>query len=181
MRVWEAISEAANGGACRMIPAEFDYDAPDTLDEAIRLLQRGRRGRQAARRRPLAAAADEAPAGHAVAARSTCARSPDWTASSARTALADRGHDAARRAGAHSRPGAPGRGRRARSPTPRSATAARSAARSPTAIRPRTCPAVLLIAEGSVTRPGPGRRAHGRRRRPVPGLPGDGGRRRTRC
>ncbi len=38
MRVWEAISEAAEGGSARMIPAEFDYQAPETLEEAIRML-----------------------------------------------------------------------------------------------------------------------------------------------
>ena len=53
----------------RLIPAEFDYVAPDSLDEALARAARGRRGRQAPRRRPLAAAADEAAAGGAVAAR----------------------------------------------------------------------------------------------------------------
>ena len=52
-----------------MIPAEFDYVAPESLDEALRALARGRRGRQGARRRALAAAADEAAAGGADAAR----------------------------------------------------------------------------------------------------------------
>ena len=52
-----------------MIPAEFDYVAPDSLDAALGRAARGRRGREGARRRPLAAAADEAAAGGADAAR----------------------------------------------------------------------------------------------------------------
>ena len=68
----------------------------------------------------------------------------------------------------------------ARSPTSRSATAARSAARWRTATRPRDLPAVLLACEGSVTAAAARRRARDRGRRPVPGLPHDRGRRATR-
>ena len=57
-----------------VIPAEFDYAAPESLDEALSALAQRRRGRQAARRRPLAAAADEAAAGGADAARRPPAR-----------------------------------------------------------------------------------------------------------
>ncbi len=40
MRVWEAIGQA-NGRCARMIPAEFDYAAPDTLEDAIAALKEG--------------------------------------------------------------------------------------------------------------------------------------------
>ena len=122
-----------------MIPPEFDYAAPESLDEAIRLLADGRRGREAARRRALAAAADEAAARGAVAARRPAqgARPPAWSAANgtlrigAMTTPRDApDHDrarAARRGGEHDR--------RPAGAQPR----ARSAARSPTATRPPTC------------------------------------------
>ena len=51
-----------------MIPAAFDYVRADSPDQAISLLDRARRRGQAHRRRPLAAAPDEAAAGFAVGA-----------------------------------------------------------------------------------------------------------------
>ena len=44
MRVWEAISEAKGAspeGGARMIPAEFDYVAPESLEDAIEALHDG--------------------------------------------------------------------------------------------------------------------------------------------
>ena len=57
-----------------MIPAPFDYQRAASVDEAIALLGRARRRGQAAGRRPLAAAADEAAAG---------AHRPCWSTSAA--------------------------------------------------------------------------------------------------
>ena len=64
------VGGAAGEGRCAgMIPAEFDYVAPESLDDGARGAARGRRGRQGARRRPLAGAADEAAPRGADAAR----------------------------------------------------------------------------------------------------------------
>ena len=63
----------------------------------------------------------------------------------------------------------------ARSATRRCGTAARSAARSPTATRPRTC-RPRCWRSGHARRPGSGRRAHDRRRRLLHRLPRDGAR-----
>ena len=52
----------------RMIPAAFDYERADTVEEALELLGT-RRGREAARRRPVADADDEASARAAGGAR----------------------------------------------------------------------------------------------------------------
>ena len=41
MRVWEAISARPEGRCAGMIPAEFDYAAPDSLEEAIQALAEG--------------------------------------------------------------------------------------------------------------------------------------------
>ena len=86
-----------------MIPAEFDYVAPDTLEDAIAALERRRRGRQAARRRPLADPADEAPAGHADAARGPAQGARAARRPARERQLADRGDDQAHRARAHPR------------------------------------------------------------------------------
>ena len=59
-----------------MIPAAFDYVRADSADEAIAAPRRARRRGQAPRRRPLAAAADEAAPGHARRCWSTSAASP---------------------------------------------------------------------------------------------------------
>ena len=123
-----------------VIPAEFDYVAPDVARRGARRAARRRRGRQAARRRPLAAPADEAAAGGADAARRP--------AQGARAARRPARRTATSRIGAMTTPprrsrrgdlGLASRGGGARSPTSRSATAARSAARWPTATRPPTC------------------------------------------
>ena len=68
-----------------MIPAEFDYVAPDTLDEALQGAGRRGRGRQGAGRRPLAPAAHEGAARRPDACSSTCASSPISGASPSRT------------------------------------------------------------------------------------------------
>ena len=121
MRVWEAISRGK--GRCRMIPAEFDYVAAESLEDAINALVRRRRGRQAAGRRPLAAPTDEAAAGGAVAARRPAQGPRTARGGAPERPLADRGDDAARGARAHARAGArlAGRGddRRPAGPQPR--------------------------------------------------------------
>ena len=128
-----------------MIPAAFDYERADSVDDAVAAPRPPRRRRQAPRRRPLAAAADEAAAGHARRCSSTSAGSrPRPTCAPRATSCASvrspatatsRRSDVLREAGAAARPrGRPGR-RPAGAP-PR----ARSAARSPTATRPPTCP-----------------------------------------
>ena len=71
-----ARTEQGKEGGSVMIPAEFDYVAPASLDEAIGRAARGRRGREAAGRRALAAPADEAAAGGARRCSSTCAACP---------------------------------------------------------------------------------------------------------
>ena len=38
MRVWQAIQAAGNGGGARMITAPFDYEAPESVEEAVRML-----------------------------------------------------------------------------------------------------------------------------------------------
>ena len=133
-------SREGKGRCVSMIPAEFDYAAPESLDEAHPAARRRRRGRQAARRRALADPADEAAAGGADAARRPAQGARPAAASSARTARWRIGAMTPPRDLQH----APDLGlasavAAARSPTRRSATAARSAARSPTATRPPTC------------------------------------------
>ena len=122
-----------------MIPAEFDYVAPASLDEALVALREG--GEDA---KLLAG-------GHSLiplmklrfAAPSLLVdlkNVPDLAGHpEGRDRLADRRHDPPRRGGARGRASACWRARPARSPTRRSATAARSAARWPTATRRRTC------------------------------------------
>ena len=79
-------SSADGRRRCGMIPAAFDYAAPDIARRGDPAAARERRGRQAARRRPLAAAADEAAAGGADAARRPAPACPACTASSRTTA-----------------------------------------------------------------------------------------------
>ena len=126
-------------GRCVMIPAEFDYRAPETLDEAIRELhENGDEAKLLAgghsllplMKLRLAAPAllidlRRVPGLHGVQRENgSCPH---------------RGDDHARDGRRRSRPRARGAGRRRRSPTRRSATAARSAARWRTATRPPTC------------------------------------------
>ena len=109
-----------------------------------RLLDRARRRRQAHRRRPLAAAADEAAAGHAVGAhrrrppRPTCPTSATTATTSpsapAPATTTSSSSDLLQAEVAHPAPTPP-----VRSAIRRSATAAPSAARSPTPTRRRTC------------------------------------------
>ena len=127
-------------GRVPVIPPEFDYVAPDTLDEALQALSEGGEDAKVAGRRPLAPAAHEAAPGRADAARGP-AQGPGAAGRAARERpVAHRRDDASRRHAGQRRPG-PGRARRRRSsPTSRSATAGPSAARWSTAIRPPTCP-----------------------------------------
>ena len=114
-----------------------------------------RRGRQAAGRRPFADPADEAAPGRAVAARRPAQGSGAAQRRAPERRLADRGDDPACRAWS-TRPswGSSPRWRR-RSPIRRCATAARSAARWPTATPASDLPAAMLITEAEVTLQGP--------------------------
>ena len=118
-----------------MIPAEFDYVAPESLEEALCALRERRRGRQGPRRRPLADPADEAAPGDADAARRPAQGA--GLHGIQRENGPDRRDDPHRR-GRRRRPAGLA-ARRARSPTRRCAIAARSAARSPTATPRPTC------------------------------------------
>ena len=140
-----------------MIPAEFDYVAPDTLEDAISALESGGEdakllagGHSLLPLMKLRLAAPsllvdlrKLPGLHGVQPRER--------------RLADRRDDDSLRARALAELGIL-RGPPARSPTPRSATGARSAARWRTAIPPSDLPAVLLIAEGTVAVQGSGGR-----------------------
>ena len=172
MRVWDAIQ--AGEGRCVVIPAEFDYVAPDSLDAALERAARRRRGRQGARRRPLAAAADEAAAGRAVAARRPARACPASRASSA--------SNGAFRIGAMT---PPPRRRDARRPRARGDGGGDD--RRPAGAQPRHARRLdrprrpgLRHAGGDARGrghddgPGSGRRARGRGRRLLPGLPDDG-------
>ena len=158
MRVWEAI--AGRGGA-GMIPAEFDYAAPDVArrgasprsregGEDAKLLAGGHSLHPADEAAPRGADAARRPAPRAGPARRRSATTATFAIGAmtphadARRTRADLGLLVARR--------------RRRSPTRRCATAGRSAARSPTATRRPTCRRSLLALEGSVA-------LRGRRRR----------------
>ena len=81
----------ASQGRCGVIPAEFDYVAPESLEQVIRGAPSERGGREAARRRPLADPADEAAAGDAIGARRPAQGPRPARASSARTATGGSG------------------------------------------------------------------------------------------
>ena len=127
-----------------MIPAQFDYVRPASVDEAVAALTEARRRRQGDRRRAVAAAVAPDPVGRAERAgrlrpdRRRCAGSPTPATRcviGAATTHHDVMHD---RAGARAC-GAAGDRPRPPSPTRRSGTAAPSAGRSPTPTRPVTC------------------------------------------
>ena len=149
---------------CRMITAPFDYEAPESLEEAIRMLHENGEdakllagGHSLLPLMKLRLAAPtvlidlrKVPGLHGIQQR--------------QRRLAHRPDDAARRSPGHDRARRAGARRRRRSPTSRCATAARSEARSPTAIRHRTCRPCCSAVEGEVVRPRAERRADDRRR-----------------
>ena len=128
-----------------MIPPSSTTCGPARLEEADRVARRARRRRQALGRWPLAAAAHEVPPRRAGAARGHRTTGRPQLRERERRTTSRRGADPSSR---HRRQrGPPALERSACSPTspdrsvtPRSDTAARSEARSPTATRPRTCP-----------------------------------------
>ena len=150
-----------------MIPPEFDYTVPESLDDALKALADG--GEDA---KVLAGGHSLLPLMKLRLAAPTLLvdlrKVPGLRGRRARERrLADRRDDPPRRPAGQRRP----RHRRAsgvaRSPTSRSATAARSAARSPTAIPASDLPTVLLALDGTVTLMGAGRRSAARSRRPT--------------
>ena len=139
-----------------MIPAEFDYVAPDSLDAALAALREG--GEDA---KLLAGGHSLLPLMKLRLAAPTLLvdlrRVPGLSGiQRGERDRPDRRDDAPPRASRPRRSWGSPRRRRRRSPTSRCATAARSAARSRTATRPPTCPAVLLALEGSVVARGEG-------------------------
>ena len=126
-----------------VIPTTFDYARATSVDDAVARIAGGRRRRQVHRRRPQPGAADEAAPERATAPRSTSAASRIWPASASATG---RSSSAPARCIA-TLPRRPCCGRSARrwpnvprrSAIRRCATAAPSAAASPTPIRRPTC------------------------------------------
>ena len=171
------VGGAPGEGRCAgMIPAEFDYVAPESLDAALAALREG--GEDA---KVLAGGHSLVPLMKLRLAAPTLLvdlrRVPGLTGHPARERHGRVGAMtvAPRRRGTAPELGLAARWRRRRSPTSRSATAARSAARSPTATRPPTCRRCCSRSRAPWSSRGRGRRARDRGRRPVPGLPHDGG------
>ena len=164
-----------------MIPAEFDYVAPDVARRGAAGAARGRRGRQAARRRALADPADEAAAGGADAARRPAPRAGPARHRSATTATCA--------IGAMTPPRTRVADARARARVARAAATiadqqVRNRGHDRRLARPRR--PGLRHAGGPAGLRGLGRRARAERRardrgrRPVRGLPDDGAREPTR-
>ena len=151
-----------------MIPASFDYVRPATVDEAVSALARRRRRRQGDRRRAVPAAAAAAAARLPGGRWSTSAGSPRCAAS-ARTATRWSSARMTTHYEVHARPAGPGaRPLLARpprpSPTRRSGTAARSAARWRTPTRPVTCRRSALALDAEFVVAGPAAGGRSRRR-----------------
>ena len=139
---------------CGVIPAEFDYEAPETLDEAVRMLHEN--GEDA---KLLAG-------GHSLLPLMKLRLAAPSLLVDLRRVPGLHGiqrENGSWRIGAMTRHAdlqdtpelGVARGRRPGSPTSRCATAGRSAARSRTATPPPTCPRVLLALEGEVSAQGP--------------------------
>ena len=168
-------------GRCAVIPPEFDYAAPESLDEALRALADG--GEDA---KLLAG-------GHSLLPLMKLRLAAPTLLVDLRKVPGLRGAERDERRLADRRDDAP---RRPAGPTPTSASSQHAASldRRPAGPQPRhdrrlarprrpglRPAAVLLALEGVVTVHGRRRRdARGRGGRPVPGLPDDGGRRRAR-
>ena len=126
-------------GRCAVIPPEFEYTVPESLDDALKALADG--GEDA---KVLAGGHSLLPLMKLRLAAPTLLvdlrKVPGLRGVGARERrLADRRDDPPRRPAGQRRPRHRRARRRRSSPTSRSATAARSAARSPTATRPPTC------------------------------------------